>query len=196
MSERAASIMLEFNMKRLGASELAFANIVASGPNGAKPHAIPSERQFEQGDFIVFDFGARVGGYCSDTTRTVCIGGASDEQIRVYEAVRRANEWVAASIKPGVTGAQMHTLAESELAKAGFEHKMGHSLGHGVGIDIHELPLLSPTNKEALVARQRRDRRAGHLPTRRDGRAHRGLRCRHRDRVRELLRHHARTHGD
>ena len=142
MSERDASIMLEFNMKRLGASELAFANIVASGPNGAKPHAIPSERQFEQGDFIVFDFGARVGGYCSDTTRTVCIGGASDEQIRVYEAVRRANEWVAASIKPGVTGAQMHTLAESELAKAGFEHKMGHSLGHGVGIDIHELPLL------------------------------------------------------
>ena len=152
MSERDASIMLEFNMKRLGASELAFANIVASGPNGAKPHAIPSERQFEQGDFIVFDFGARVGGYCSDTTRTVCLGGASEEQIRVYEAVRRANEWVAANIKPGVTGAQMHTLAESELAKAGFEHKMGHSLGHGVGIDIHELPLLSPTNKEALVA--------------------------------------------
>lgn len=151
ISERDVSLELEFAMKRLGASELAFANIVASGPNGAKPHAVPSDRQLEAGDFVVFDFGARVGGYCSDTTRTVCIGGASDEQIRVYEAVRRANEWVAASIKPGVTGAQMHALAESELAKAGFANKMGHSLGHGVGIDIHELPLLSPTNKEALV---------------------------------------------
>lgn len=152
MSERDVSLELEFNMKRLGASELAFANIVASGPNGAKPHAIPSDRLLEAGDFVVFDFGARVGGYCSDTTRTVCIGEARDEQIRVYEAVRRANEWVAANIKAGVTGAQMHTLAESELAKAGFEGKMGHSLGHGVGIDVHELPLLSPTNKEALVA--------------------------------------------
>ena len=152
MTERDVSLELEFAMKRLGASELAFANIVASGPNGAKPHAVPSNRQLEAGDFVVFDFGARVGGYCSDTTRTVCIGGASDVRIRVYEAVRHANEWVAASIKPGVTGAQMHTLAESELAKAGFANKMGHSLGHGVGIDIHELPLLSPTNKEALVA--------------------------------------------
>mgnify|MGYP000756943440 FL=1 len=151
MSERDVSLELEFAMKRLGASELAFANIVASGPNGAKPHAVPSNRQLEAGDFVVFDFGARVGGYCSDTTRTVCIGGASDEQVRVYEAVRRANEWVAANIKPGVTGAQMHTLAEGELAKAGFANKMGHSLGHGVGIDIHELPVLSPTNKEALV---------------------------------------------
>ena len=152
MSERDVSLELEFAMKRLGASELAFANIVASGPNGAKPHAVPSNRQLEAGDFVVFDFGARVGGYCSDTTRTVCIGAANDEQIRVYEAVRRANEWVAANIKPGVTGARMHELAESELAKAGFANKMGHSLGHGVGIDIHELPLLSPTNKEALVA--------------------------------------------
>lgn len=167
-------------------------NAVPTAPNPTHP----VRASFEQGDFIVFDFGARVGGYCSDTTRTVCIGGASDEQIRVYEAVRRANEWVAASIKPGVTGAQMHTLAESELAKAGFEHKMGHSLGHGVGIDIHELPLLSPTNKEALVAGSVVTDEPGHLPTRRDGRAHRGLRCRHRDRVRELLRHHARTHGD
>lgn len=152
MSERDVSLELEFNMKRLGAGELAFANIVASGPNGAKPHAIPSDRLLEAGDFVVIDFGARVGGYCSDTTRTVCIGGASDAQIEVYEAVRKANEWVAASIKPGVTGAQMHDLAEGELAKAGFGGKMGHSLGHGVGIDIHELPLLSPHNKKPLVA--------------------------------------------
>ena len=68
MSERDASLELEFAMKRLGASELAFANIVASGPNGAKPHAVPSNRLLEAGDFVVFDFGARVGGYCSDTT--------------------------------------------------------------------------------------------------------------------------------
>lgn len=152
MTERDVSLSLEFNMKKLGASDLAFANIVASGPNGAKPHAMPSDRVLEQGDLVVIDFGARVDGYCSDTTRTICIGGAGDEQIHVYEAVRRANEKVAEQIRPGVTGAKMHSIAETWLANAGYAKKMGHSLGHGVGIDIHELPLLSPSNHDELVA--------------------------------------------
>lgn len=151
MTERDVSLELEFNIKHLGAEELAFANIVASGPNSAKPHAIPGNRELEAGDFVVFDFGARVNGYCSDTTRTICIGEASEEQLQMYDAVRHANEWVQASIKPEVTGAQMHKLAESELAKAGYANKMGHSLGHGVGIDVHELPRLAPHNKESLV---------------------------------------------
>lgn len=152
MTERDVSIELEFNMKRQGADELAFANIVASGPNGAKPHAVPGNRMIEQGDFVVIDFGARVGGYCSDTTRTICIGEANSEQRAVYEAVRSANEQVSRALRPGVTGAQMHALAESVLAKEGFEGKMGHALGHGVGIDVHELPVLSARNKEPLLA--------------------------------------------
>lgn len=151
MTERDVSIELEFNIKHFGADELAFANIVAGGPNSAKPHAIPSNRELQLGDFIVFDFGARCNGYCSDTTRTICIGAPTDEQVAIYDAVRHTNEWVQASIKPGVTGAQMHKLAEHELAKAGYAGKMGHSLGHGVGIDVHELPMLALRNKEELV---------------------------------------------
>lgn len=151
MTERDVSIRLEFEMKRLGASELAFANIVASGPNGAKPHAVPGNRMLEEGDLIVIDFGARVGGYCSDTTRTICIGEASDAQLAAYEAVKKANAAVADALEPGVTGAEMHNLALRVLAKSGFSDKMGHALGHGVGIDIHELPLLSLKNDDALV---------------------------------------------
>lgn len=151
MTERDVSIELEFAMKRMGASELAFANIVASGPNGAKPHAIPGDRLLEEGDLVVIDFGARVNGYCSDTTRTICIGSANDEQLAAYEAVKNANRSVADTIMPGVTGAEMNNIALRVLAKAGFNDRMGHALGHGVGIDVHELPLLSTKNNEALV---------------------------------------------
>lgn len=144
MTESEVSLELEWQMRTRGADELAFANIVASGSNSANPHAIPGWRQLQRGDFVVFDFGAKVGGYCSDTTRTVCIGTPDEMQLRVYDAVRRANETVQAHLKAGVTGKEMHELAESVLAEAGFAGKMGHGLGHGVGLDIHEMPLLSP----------------------------------------------------
>ena len=144
MTEAQVSLDLEFQMRTRGADGLAFANIVASGPNSANPHAVPGQRVLAAGDFVVFDFGARVDGYCSDTTRTVSMGTPSAEQRRAYEAVRLANETVQRHIRAGVTGAQMHALAESVLADAGFAGKMGHALGHGVGLDIHEMPLLSP----------------------------------------------------
>lgn len=151
MTERELSLELEFNMRRGGADELAFANIVASGPNSANPHAIPGERQLQPGDLVVFDFGARVNGYCSDTTRTVCIGEPSNEQQKIYDAVALANAEVRKALKPGVTGAQMHKLAEEVLADAGYANRMGHALGHGVGIDIHEYPVLGPSNENPLV---------------------------------------------
>ena len=150
MTELEVKSELEETMRRLGAEGLAFDSIVASGPNGAAPHSIAGERRLQAGDMVVMDFGARKGGYCSDMTRTVCIGEATPLAREVFAAVREANEAVEAMIRPGRTGAAMHHLAEDVLAHNGFAGKMGHSLGHGVGIDIHELPVLSPRNETPL----------------------------------------------
>ena len=150
MTELEVKRELEETMRRLGAKGLAFDSIVASGPNGAAPHSIAGERRLQAGDMVVMDFGARKGGYCSDMTRTVCIGEATPLAREVFAAVREANEAVEAMIRPGRTGAAMHHLAEDVLAHNGFAGKMGHGLGHGVGIDIHELPVLSPRNEAPL----------------------------------------------
>lgn len=152
MTERDASLELELAMRKNGADELAFANIVASGANSANPHSVPGDRTLQPGDLVVVDFGARLNGYRSDTTRTLCIGQPSKEQLRIYETVKLANEEVRHSIKAGVTGAEMQAVAEAVLAAAGFGGKMGHALGHGVGLDIHEAPLLSPRYDKPLVA--------------------------------------------
>lgn len=150
MTELEVKRELEETMRRLGAEGLAFDSIVASGPNGAAPHSVAGERRLQAGDMVVMDFGARKGGYCSDMTRTVCIGEATPLAREVFAAVREANEAVEAMIRPGRTGAAMHHLAEDVLAHNGFAGKMGHGLGHGVGIDIHELPVLSPRNEAPL----------------------------------------------
>ena len=143
MTEREVQLELEEVMRRLGAEDLAFSSIVASGANGAAPHSIPGEKVLESGDMVVLDFGACKGGYCSDMTRTVCMEYATEEAKRVYEAVRNANEAVERMLRPGVTGAEAHELAECILEHAGYGGKMGQGLGHGVGIDIHERPNLS-----------------------------------------------------
>ncbi len=150
LSERELSLELEIALRRCGADELSFPNIVASGPNSANPHAVPSDRVLEPGDFVVFDFGACKDGYRADTTRTIFLGSPDDEQRRVYEAVREANEVVRQALHAGVTGKAMHELAEEHLADAGYANKMGHALGHGLGLDVHELPTLSPANDSAL----------------------------------------------
>ncbi len=152
MTERAVQIELEDFMRRHGAEGLAFPSIVATGANGASPHAIPGQTVLETGQCVVLDFGARAHGYCSDMTRTVFLGEPSARMRDAYAAIRNANEQVEAALKPGVTGKAMHELAERVLADGGYAGKMGHSLGHGVGIDIHELPVLSPRNESALAA--------------------------------------------
>ena len=151
MTEREVQIELEDFMRRHGAEGLAFPSIVAAGANGASPHAIPGQTVLEAGQCVVLDFGARAHGYCSDMTRTVFLGQPSQKMRDAYAAIRSANEQVEAALKPGVTGKVMHELAERALADAGFAGKMGHSLGHGVGIDIHEQPALSPRNEQPLV---------------------------------------------
>lgn len=151
MTELQVKLELEDAMRRLGADGLAFESIVASGENGAAPHSIAGERRLQAGDMVVMDFGARKFGYCSDMTRTVCIGEATPQAKEVFAAVREANEAVEAMIRPHRSGSDMHHLAEDVLAHHGFAGKMGHGLGHGVGIDIHELPVLSPRNSAPLV---------------------------------------------
>ncbi len=150
MTERAVQLELEDFMRRHGAQDLAFSFIVASGANGANPHATPGEDKLEAGQCVVMDFGARACGYCSDMTRTVFMGEPDAHLVQAYRTLREANEQVEAMLKPGVTGAEAHALAEAVLAAGGYGGKMGHGLGHGVGIDIHEEPVLSPRNTAAL----------------------------------------------
>lgn len=152
MTERAVQVELEDYMRRHGADGLSFPSIVATGPNGASPHAIPGETVLESGQCVVLDFGARAYGYCSDMTRTVFIGEPDARMRAAYAAIRSANEEVEAALREGVVGSAMHELAERLLAEAGFAGKMGHGLGHGVGRDIHEQPTLSPRSVLPLVA--------------------------------------------
>ena len=152
MTERAVQVELEGLMRRHGADDLAFPSIVAAGANGASPHAVPGDTVLEAGQCVVLDFGAKARGYCSDMTRTVFLGEPDARLRSAYETLRRANEQVERALRPGVTGKEMHELAERVLDEGGFGGLMGHGLGHGVGLDIHELPNLSPRNEAPLVA--------------------------------------------
>ena len=150
LTEHDVQVELEQFMRLRGADGVAFESIVASGAHGAAPHSIPGGKIIEEGDMVVMDFGAKLNGYHSDMTRCMCFGEPSEKQARAYAAIRRANEEVEAMLKPGVTGAEAHNHAEAVLEQEGFGGCMGHSLGHGVGLQIHESPNLSPRNTKAL----------------------------------------------
>ena len=134
---------LENYMLSHGADALSFGSIIASGPNGANPHAQPGERKVEEGDMIVMDYGANYHDYHSDMTRTVCVGEPNEEERHVYDVVRLAHETCAAAAKPGCLGSDIHNLAVKVISDAGYDEYFNHGLGHGVGIEIHELPRFS-----------------------------------------------------
>ena len=152
MTEREVQLELESFMLRNGAEGLAFSSIVATGANGANPHAIPGNTRLEAGQCVVMDFGARALGYCSDMTRMVFLGEPDARLREAYGVLRCANEEVQAFLRPGVTGKEAHELAERILTEGGYEGRMGHGLGHGVGMEVHEDPVLAPRNDEPLVA--------------------------------------------
>lgn len=152
MTERQVQVELEEYMVRHGAAGLAFASIVATGAHGASPHALSDDTRLQAGQCVVMDFGARALGYCSDMTRVVFLGEPTEAMRCAYAVLREANETIEAMLAPGMTGAQAHAKAEEILSKGGFAGKMGHSLGHGVGLDIHEQPNLSLRNESPLVA--------------------------------------------
>ena len=152
MTEREVQLELEGFMLRHGAEGLAFSSIVATGENGADPHAIPGDTRLEAGQCVVVDFGARAFGYCSDTTRTVLLGQPEGDMARAWDVLRQANETVEEALRPGMTCREAHEMAEHVLADGGFAGRMGHGLGHGVGLECHELPVLNARTDTALAA--------------------------------------------
>jgi Xaa-Pro aminopeptidase len=151
LSEREVALEIEVFMRRNGSDGVAFAPIVASGPDSALPHAQPGGRILADGDLVVLDFGASVGGYCADMTRTVVIGTASDRQRAIYEAVREANAAGTEAVRAMAKGPDVHAAAVDVLEQHGLGDKFGHGLGHGVGLDIHEGPSLSPRSEDSLA---------------------------------------------
>ena len=152
VTEREVSWELEMYMRTHGAEALSFTTIVGSGPNGAMSHAVTSERPIQEGDPIVIDMGARYEGYCSDITRSFCLGHASDAYLQVWNWVLKAQLAAEQAAKAGITGFALDAVARDMIYGAGYEGKFGHGLGHGVGLAIHESPRASYTSSDTLLA--------------------------------------------
>jgi Xaa-Pro aminopeptidase len=150
--ERDVAIELETRLRRRGSERLAFDLIVASGPRSALPHGTGSDRLIGPGEFVTLDFGAVVRGYHSDCTRTVVTAPASDRHREVYAVVLEAQQIALAHLRPGLTGRQADALARDVIARAGYGDAFGHSLGHGIGLAVHEGPSLSQ-REEAVLER-------------------------------------------
>jgi Xaa-Pro aminopeptidase len=137
-------------MRKAGAEDVSFDPIVGSGPLSAHIHHTPSDRTLEKGDLVLFDFGARVDGYCSDLTRTVVLGPSTDEQRELYELVLQAQKAGIEAAAPGVRCADVDAAARAVIDAAGMADEFGHGLGHGLGLDIHEDPAFSRISEDTL----------------------------------------------
>lgn len=140
ITELEIAAKLTYFMQMHGASGNSFPPIVASGINSSMPHAMPSGRKLEKGDFVTMDFGCVYQGYCSDMTRTVVLGRADEKQKEIYELVYRAQTEALAALRPGKTGREIDAVARNIIAEAGYGDCFGHGLGHSVGLEIHEDP--------------------------------------------------------
>jgi Xaa-Pro aminopeptidase len=143
MTEVEIALELEYTMKKLGASNLAFDSIVVSGTNSSLPHGVPSMKKIELGDFITMDFGAAYNGYCSDMTRTIAIGKISDEQRKVYDTVLTSQLMALDAICAGKKYSDIDKIARDYIYSQGYEGCFGHGLGHSLGLNIHEEPRFS-----------------------------------------------------
>lgn len=144
VTEKEIAAFLEYKMKQYGAEGIAFDTIAVSGANTSLPHGVPSEKTISEGDFITMDFGATLNGYCSDMTRTVAVGYATDEMAKVYNTVLEAQINVINTVRAGVRCVDADAAARSIITDKGYGEYFGHSTGHGVGLMIHEKPNLSP----------------------------------------------------
>ncbi|MDE3089229.1 MAG: aminopeptidase P family protein [Chloroflexota bacterium] len=149
MTEKEGAWVIEEHLRKHGAEKIAFDLIVASGPNSALAHAIPSDRKFQRGEPIVVDIGARVNNYHSDLTRTICLGQPADGQFKkVYDTVLKAQRVAEKKIKAGTKGKRADAYARGVIDNAGYGDKFGHGLGHGVGLTVHEAPRASKLSKD------------------------------------------------
>ncbi len=148
-SEREVARAAEARIRELDA-EPSFPTIVATGANGALPHAEPGERRIGSGELVVFDMGAQLDGYCSDGTRTFAVGDPGEEGRAVYETVRAAQAAALDAVAAGVGGEELDRVAREAIAEAGHGDRFGHGLGHGVGLEVHEGPRVSPRSEDVL----------------------------------------------
>jgi len=151
-SEIEFGLELDATMRRLGAADVSFETIVASGPNSAKPHHHPSHRTIESGDLVVIDFGALIDGYHSDMTRTVAVGDVGLERLRMLEVVLASQQAGVEAVAPGVSASDVDAVCRAVIDEAGWGDAFLHSTGHGVGLDIHEEPRVSGRSTATLVA--------------------------------------------
>lgn len=150
VSEWEIALELESFMKKQGASATSFDSIVASGKRSSLPHGVASDKLMEAGDLVTLDFGCIYQGYCSDMTRTVVLGKATEKQREIYEIVLDAQMKALEFIRPGVRGIEVDKVARDIISAKGYGAYFGHGLGHGVGLEIHESPRLSPLGKDVL----------------------------------------------
>jgi Xaa-Pro aminopeptidase len=150
LTEFAVAGALEHALREEGSEGFPFETIVASGPRSALPHARAGDRALERGDFLLIDFGAVVGGYCSDITRTVVLGRADARQREVHDVVREANAAACLGVRAGMRGRDADAVARDYIDGRGFSEAFGHSLGHGVGLEVHEAPRLARGAETAL----------------------------------------------
>lgn len=141
---------LEYFMRKQGASQSSFDMIVASGVRSSLPHGVASEKTIELGELVTLDFGAIYNGYVSDITRTIAVGNISDELKEIYDIVLTAQERGVAHIKPGMTGKDADDLTRNYITEKGYGENFGHSTGHGIGLEVHEGPALSPKSDIVL----------------------------------------------
>jgi Xaa-Pro aminopeptidase len=152
MTEREVAWRMEMAMRDAGADGISFDTIVAAGPNGAMAHHMPTDHVIKRGEPIVIDMGAKVGGYCSDITRTVLVGEPDEMFHKIYNIVLDAQLTAIRDVKIGMNGEEADKLARDVIADAGYGDNFGHSLGHGVGLAVHEIPRVSPRSTDPLDA--------------------------------------------
>ncbi len=150
VTELEIAAKLEYIMKCNGAEKLSFETIVAAGINGSKPHAEPGNYKIQSGDLVTMDFGCVYNGYCSDMTRTVCVGKANAKQREIYDIVLKAQTTVIEGLKPGKKGKEYDKIARDIITEAGYGQYFGHGLGHSVGLEIHEDPRFSVAEERII----------------------------------------------
>jgi Xaa-Pro aminopeptidase len=150
--ERDAAAEIEYSMRKAGSDGVAFETIVASGPTSAFPHGSNLERTIQDCDFVIVDIGATYKSYRSDITRTFIASKATEKQARIYDAVKLAHEKALDAIKPKVAACEVDKVARRVIEQAGYGEFFVHNLGHGVGLEVHEAPILSPDSKDTLAA--------------------------------------------
>jgi Xaa-Pro aminopeptidase len=150
MTERQVAHDVELALRRHGADAMAFDPIVAFGEQAAEPHHAPGHRILEEGDVIKVDFGAVVGGYHADMTRTVAFGSPAPELRKIHDVVRQAQQAGIDAVRAGAGGAEIDGISRAVIADAGYGERFTHGLGHGVGLEIHEGPGLGATSEDTL----------------------------------------------